>query len=112
MTEFHWFGVLIAAATILTAFGEISARKGWISLFNARKGVHVTVALCCALAIKLVPINNWFIGVVGAIVVFFYTVYRRSGFPLIILITARVGASSILASVTFCYSFSGDKNLL
>jgi len=69
MTEFHWFGVLIAAATILTSFGEISARKGWISLFNARKGVHVTVALCCALAIELIPINNWFIGTVGAIVV-------------------------------------------
>ena len=69
MTEFHWFGVLIAAATILTAFGEISARKSWISLFNARKGVHITVALCCALAIELIPINNWFIGTVGAIVV-------------------------------------------
>jgi len=69
MTEFLWFGVLIAAATILTAFGEISARKGWVSLFNARKGVHITVALCCALAIELIPINKWFIGAVGAIVI-------------------------------------------
>ena len=78
MTEFHWFGVLIAAATILTAFGEISARKGWISLFNARKGVHVTVALCCALAIELIPINNWFIGAVGAIVVLLlYSVSKK-----------------------------------
>ena len=78
MTEFHWFGVLIAAATILTAIGEISARKGWISLFNARKGVHVTVALCCALAIELIPINNWFIGAVGAIVVLLlYSVSKK-----------------------------------
>ena len=70
--------MLIAAATILTAFGEISARKGWISLFNARKGVHVTVALCCALAIELIPINNWFIGAVGAIVVLLlYSVSKK-----------------------------------
>jgi uncharacterized protein (TIGR00297 family) len=78
MTEFHWFGLLIASATILTGFGEISARKGWISLFNARKGVHVTVALCCAIAIELIPINNWFIGAVGAIVVLLlYSVSKK-----------------------------------
>ena len=78
MTEFFWFGVLIAAATILTAFGEISARKGWISLFNARKGVHVTVALCCALSIELIPINKWFIGAVGAIVILLlYSVSKK-----------------------------------
>ena len=78
MTEFHWFGVLIATAIILTGFGEMSARKGWISLFNARKGVHVTVALCCALAVELIPINNWFIVAVGAIVVLLlYSVSKK-----------------------------------
>lgn len=73
-----WFGVLLAAAALLTALGEFTARQGWISLFAARKGVHITVALCCALAVEVVPMSPWFLAVVGLIVVaLWYSVRQR-----------------------------------
>ena len=77
-----WFGVLLAAATLLTALGEIAARQGWISLFAARKGVHISVALCCALAIEVVPMSLWFLGSVGLIVVFLWYGVRQRIFSI------------------------------
>ncbi|QTN38158.1 DUF92 domain-containing protein [Cryomorphaceae bacterium] len=77
-----WFGVLLAAAALLTALGEITARQGWISLFAARKGVHITVAICCALAVEILPASTWFTGAVGLIVLFLWYSVRKQWFSI------------------------------
>ena len=77
-----WFGVLLAAAALLTALGEITARQGWISLFAARKGVHITVAICCALAVEILPASIWFTGAVGLIVLLLWYSVRKQWFSI------------------------------
>lgn len=67
---------------MLTALGELAARKGWLSLFSARKGVHITVALCCAIAIEVVPFNGYFIGSVAIIVALLFVSVSKQWFSI------------------------------
>ncbi len=77
-----WFGALLTLAGLLTAAGEIAARKNWVSLFSARKGVHITVALCCAVAVEIIPFNPYFILGVGLIVLLLWLSVSKQWFSI------------------------------
>lgn len=78
----YWFGVLLIVVAVLTILGEVSVQRKWIPLFTARKAVHITVALCCAMAVFLVPMSASFIGGVAVIVVFLWFTVNMNVFAI------------------------------